>query len=106
QAVYAYRPAVLSATGRFDDFASNANNLVPNDTNGFARDVFVRDRRRGTTTRVSVHPNGDQGHAPSCVQSAPSVSGDGAFVAFDSLARLAPGDGNTRLAVYLRGPLA
>ena len=39
---------VLSADGRFVAFVSEADDLVPGDTNG-VRDVFVRDRIAGTT---------------------------------------------------------
>ena len=45
----------MSAYGRFVAFYSFASNLVPDDTNGVA-DVFVHDRRTGTTRRVSVGP--------------------------------------------------
>jgi Tol biopolymer transport system component len=38
---------VISATGRFITFASQATNLVPNDTNG-AQDVFIYDQRLQT----------------------------------------------------------
>src|SRR3990172_12074621 len=50
---FASSSAAVSADGRFIAFASNASNLVPNDTNG-ARDIFVRDRLTGTTERASV----------------------------------------------------
>jgi Tol biopolymer transport system component len=43
----------LSADGRFVCFSSPASDLVPGDTNG-CKDVFVRDRLLGVTTRVSV----------------------------------------------------
>lgn len=49
----------ISADGRFVLFSSSASNLVPGDTNG-ARDVFLRDRQAGTTTRVSEGPGGQQ----------------------------------------------
>src|SRR2546430_12250860 len=52
--------AALTANGRFVAFASLADNLVPDDTNG-SFDVFVRDRQRGTTERASVGPLGAQG---------------------------------------------
>jgi hypothetical protein len=44
---------VISANGRFVAFQSNASNLVSRDPNR-KTDVFVRDRRAGTTTLVSV----------------------------------------------------
>ena len=56
----AITPAI-SADGRFVAFDSLASNLVPGDTNG-TNDVFVRDRRAGTTTRVSVSNTGAQGN--------------------------------------------
>ena len=43
----------ISADGRFVAFVSVAADLVPGDTNA-VMDVFVRDRRAGTTERVSV----------------------------------------------------
>src|SRR4051812_27998659 len=49
----------LSANGRFVAFVSDATNLVPGDTSGQS-DVFVRDRLKGTTERVSVGPGGAQ----------------------------------------------
>lgn len=53
------RKPSLSADGRFVAFSSSSSALVAGDTNG-APDVFVRDRRTGTTTRVSVTPDGGQ----------------------------------------------
>ena len=47
-------------TGASSPSTSDATNLVPGDTNG-TDDVFVRDRRTGTTERVSVGPGGVQG---------------------------------------------
>jgi Tol biopolymer transport system component len=46
-----------SPDGRFVAFASDADDLVSNDTNGL-RDVFVRDRLLGTTILASVGTNG------------------------------------------------
>lgn len=43
----------ISADGRFVAFASEASNLVPDDTNA-SQDVFVRDRLAGTTELVSI----------------------------------------------------
>jgi len=51
----------ISADGRYVAFHSNANNLVPGDTNGVS-DVFVHDRNTGKTTRVSVASSGKQGY--------------------------------------------
>jgi Tol biopolymer transport system component len=89
---------VLSADGRFVAFDSAASNLVPGDTNGVL-DVFVHDRRLGTTRRVSVGPNGRQGNAGSY---APVLSANGRFVAFYSAAdNLVRGDTNRSLDVFV-----
>ena len=53
---YSENPSI-SADGRYVAFASYANNLVANDTNGRS-DVFVHDRQTGETTRVSVASDG------------------------------------------------
>jgi Tol biopolymer transport system component len=73
----------MSSDARFVAFVSSATNFVPGDTNGFV-DVFVRDRRLGTTSRVSVATGGSQGNGD--VTLSPALSDDGRFVAFASLA--------------------
>ena len=76
----------ISADGHFVAFASLASDLVPNDFNEFS-DIFVRDRRTGTTERVSVGPLGVEGDGNSGFLSllgAPDISADGRFVAFAS----------------------
>jgi Tol biopolymer transport system component len=80
----------ISADGRYVAFASGATNLVSGDTN-WSADVFVRDRQSGTTERVSVDSLGAQGNGTSV---APSISADGRYVAFSSLASLVSGDTN------------
>jgi Tol biopolymer transport system component len=73
------QPAV-SADGRYVAFSSNRADLVPGDTNS-AADVFVRDRRTGSTVLVSVHSDG----APAAAGSfRPSISADGSRVVFTS----------------------
>jgi Tol biopolymer transport system component len=44
----------MTPDGRYVVFTSYANNLVPNDTNGYY-DIFVRDIMNNVTTRVSVN---------------------------------------------------
>jgi Fibronectin type III domain len=81
----------ISGDGRFVAWDSDATNLVAGDTNG-VRDVFVRDLRSGTTTRVSVAADGFQGDDPSAL---PSMSTNGRYLAFSSQATtLVPGDLN------------
>jgi Tol biopolymer transport system component len=90
---------VLSAAGRFVAFTSRAGNLVPGDTNG-RQDVFVRDRQKGTTARVSVGTGDGQGNRESWEG---ELSADGRFVAFTSFARnLVPGDTNGFTDVFVR----
>ena len=76
-----YDPSI-SSDGRYVSFYSNAKNLVNGDTNDRS-DIFVHDRETGKTTRVSVRTNGVQGDSRSYH---PSISSDGRYVAFDSIA--------------------
>ncbi len=83
--------SVISAGGRYVAFTSSASNLVAGDTNG-QDDVFVHDRLTGTTTRVSVSSDGQQGNRTSRTQ---SISANGRFVGFYSVAdNLVEGDIN------------
>lgn len=70
--------AAIRADGRYVAFDSLASNLVPDDTNK-DWDVFVRDRQKGTSTRVSVASDGTQASG-----SGPDISADGRSVAFGS----------------------
>src|SRR5581483_8861709 len=93
-----YRPS-LSADGRYVTFQSTASNLVAGDTNS-ADDIFLRDTQTGTTTRISVNSGGTQGNNDSLF---PSISADGRYVAFDSLAtNLVAGDTNGSSDVFVR----
>src|SRR5262245_54946086 len=62
----------ISANHRWVAFMSEANNLVPGDTNG-AMDVFVRDRTNGTTECVSVDAGGAPGNGVSGMESGASL---------------------------------
>jgi len=88
----------ISADGRYVAFVSGATDLVAGDTNA-VDDVFVRDRQNGTTERASVDSSGGQGVA---ISSAPSISGDGRYVAFQSDATLVTGDGNVSTDIFVR----
>jgi hypothetical protein len=89
--------------GRFVAFDSYASNLVQGDTNQLL-DVFLRDRVAGTTTLISVGLNGNSGNASSF---APSISGNGRFVAFVSDAsNLVSGDTNHVRDVFVRDIVA
>src|SRR5947209_8591350 len=83
----------VSAAGRFVAFTSDASNLVAGDTNG-ALDVFVRDRKLGTTERVSVATAGTEANGGSG-RLGVAISAAGRFVAFYSEAtNLVPNDTN------------
>ncbi|MEU9170197.1 hypothetical protein AB0D34_20730 [Streptomyces sp. NPDC048420] len=75
---------ILSADGRYVAFVSDDPEVVPGDTNG-ARDVFVRDLRRGTVERVNVASDGTQ--AVGGGSSRAQISADGRYVAFMSSAK-------------------
>jgi hypothetical protein len=95
----------ISADGRLVAFGSLAGNLVPGDTNGLA-DVFVRDRLRGTTERVSVSSASEQANGGSGWPSV-SISSDGRFVAFWSYAdNLVTGDTNYCADLFVRDLVA
>ncbi|MCB2188664.1 MAG: hypothetical protein KQJ78_19775 [Deltaproteobacteria bacterium] len=88
----------ISADGRFVAFESDATNLVAGDTN-FLNDIFVHDRTTGQTTRVSVDSAGAQSNGAS---NHPAISGDGAFVAFESGAdNLVAGDTNVSYDIFV-----
>ncbi|HEY2385805.1 MAG TPA: hypothetical protein VGK30_02500, partial [Candidatus Binatia bacterium] len=84
----------ISPDGRFVVFGSDAPDLVDGDTNGVA-DVFVRDRTRHVTERVSVSSDGTEANA-SGFFIGPAISADGRFVAFSTAAsNLVPDDHNS-----------
>ena len=84
----------ISADGRYVAFVSQATNLLAPGTPAIpaGQQVYVRDRQTGLTSLVSIDnnvtPNPGNG-----VSSAPTMSADGRYVAFVSLATnlLAPG---------------
>ena len=89
----------LSADGRYIAFASSASNLVAADAN-LVDDVFVRDLATGVTALASIDSSGVQGNG---ISSAPSISADGRYVAFESAAdNLVSGDTNGRVDVFVR----
>jgi len=97
------RASSISDDGRFIGFSSDADNLVPGDTNG-SMDVFMHELLTGQTSRVSVDSAGVEGNSES--NGGHSVSGDGCYVAFCSLAtNLVPGDTNGRYDVFVHDRL-
>ena len=94
---WSYTPSI-SANGRFVTFESLADNLVPGDTNN-QYDVFIHDRQTGETKRVSVSSDGEEANNY-CFNS--SISADGRFVGFSSLANnLVSGDTNDSYDAFI-----
>lgn len=92
----------ISADGRYVLFWSTASNLVANDTNGVG-DLFLRDLVAGTTERVNVSTNGDQG---TLLANRSAMSADARFIVFSSAAPgLVPGDTNAVGDVFVRDRL-
>jgi Tol biopolymer transport system component len=93
----------LSADGRYVAFVSDASNLVSGDTNG-APDIFVYDTVANTTRLVSVGDNGTQGNNSSF---SPSISADGSYVAFSSIAsNLVSDDTNSTWDIFVYDTVA
>ena len=94
-----FSPAI-SADGRFVAFNSLAGNLVPGDNINNV-DVFLHDRRTGTTERVSLGLSGREGNDSSL---GAALSANGRFVAYKSFGadNLVPNDTNRRSDVFVR----
>ncbi|MQB02472.1 MAG: hypothetical protein GEU78_20065, partial [Actinobacteria bacterium] len=88
----------ISANGEHVAFVSVATNLVADDSNS-TRDVFVHDTTTGETRRVSVDDDGTEGDGFS---EHAAISGNGRYVAFDSVAaNLVPFDTNMVSDVFV-----
>jgi Tol biopolymer transport system component len=95
--------AEISDDGNLVVFSSSALDLVANDANG-APDVFLRDLAAGTTTRISISLIGGDGDLDA---TEPTLSGDGRYVAFTSLAtNLVTDDSNGVADIFLRDRVA
>src|SRR4030095_13743227 len=91
---------IFSRDGRFLVFTSEASNLVTNSHHGAKIDVFVKKIATGKLMLVSATPNGESGNGNSY---APTVSGNGQFVAFLSQAsNVTPNDTNSVTDVFVR----
>jgi Tol biopolymer transport system component len=98
--------AAISGSGRFVAFQSDANNLVPGDTN-LGRDIFVHDLVNATTERVNLGPSAAQSNGSAGSATPPAISFDGRFVAFQSIANnYGPMDPNSFQDIYVRDRLA
>jgi len=72
----------VSSDARWIVFASEADDLTGNDTNGMS-DIYVRDLLSGTNWLISLNTNGVAGDG---ISTDPAISADGRFAAFTSLA--------------------
>jgi Tol biopolymer transport system component len=97
QTGYATGPSI-SADGRYVAFWAPGDDLVADDTNG-VDDVFVRDRVAGTTERVSLNTDDNQGNGASHW---PAISANGRYVAFYSDATNLTADSNLLTDVFVR----
>jgi hypothetical protein len=94
----------ISADGRYVTFASEATNLVPGDLNEVT-DVFVYDASADSLQLVSR--KGATGALGNRASDTPSISRDGAMIAFSSFAsNLVGNDTNNRSDVFVRNVTA
>src|SRR5690349_25152574 len=70
----------MSDDGRYVVFTSAAGDLVPHDAN-HANDIFLRDRAFGTTTRLSVGPDGREANGDIYFG---AISANGRYILFTS----------------------
>ena len=98
----ASRSAVMTPDGRYVAFASEASDLVPNDTNGIP-DIFVRDVVSGVTVLASPAAISTRAQYEICGSDSPLITPDGRFVAFYSTAtNLVPGITTNPSEIYVR----
>ncbi|MCG8405951.1 MAG: hypothetical protein MI923_12215 [Phycisphaerales bacterium] len=99
---FSAEPAI-SDDGRYVGFQSESDNLdlVTADNNA-RRDFFVHDTQTGTTERISLDENGNEGQGDT-IPVGLGFGEDGRFVVFLSEAPdLAPMDGNAAVDVFVR----
>ena len=89
--------AHISADGRYVVFSSSAN-LIPDDQDAYT-DIYLRDLRTGSPTRISTKLDGTQGGGSS---DAARISADGRYVVFESMAKLVDTDTDTNRDIYFR----
>ncbi|HEX2506993.1 MAG TPA: hypothetical protein VHK23_01640, partial [Miltoncostaeaceae bacterium] len=96
---------VVSGDGRSVAFESDANNLTADPTPA-SRDIFVRDLASGVVTLVS-RATGPAGAAGDGRSTSASISADGRYVAFSSVAaNLSAQDGDPTEDVFVRDLVA
>lgn len=92
--------ASFSADGRYVIFDSNATNLIGNDRNGEASDIYRKDLVTGAVTLLSTNSAGEQANSYSSMA---QLSRDGRYLMFESLAtNLVANDTNNKVDVFLK----
>jgi Tol biopolymer transport system component len=93
-----FRPAI-SASGRFIAFDSDADHLIDGKTIA-GRQVYLRDRKTGKTTLISVNNSGQVANNQS---TSPDISANGRYVTFQSAGSNLNGKAKTgHFQIYLR----
>lgn len=93
----------MSADGRYVAFESSSQ--LTSDPQSSTKNIFVRDLVAGTTTKATVPKSGDLLTNNNSYH--PSLSADGRYLAFVSLAtNVVPGDTNAKADVFLRDLVA
>lgn len=96
----------MTSDGRFIAFEAFADDVVAGDDNNNT-DIVVRDMVTGTTTLASLGVDGSQTVGANAWSTTASISGDGRYVAFQSLApNLVTGDGNNDADIFVRDRVA
>lgn len=84
--------------GQYVAFASIADNLVTNDTNGFV-DIFLHDRQTGDTIRISNGLGGAETNGDSAL---PRIRADARYITFSSTAsNLVANDTNDKDDIFV-----
>jgi Tol biopolymer transport system component len=91
----------ISADGRFVVWETDGA-YVGNDHND-TRDVYMRDMKTKKTIRLTLKSNGKE--VDTYPNQLASISADGKFVAFVSMAKFTNPDAGTDFDVFVRGPL-
>jgi len=98
----ASNPVISGGTGFYIAYESYADNLVANDNNNTS-DIFLYNMWTSNIVLVSTNASGGQANGES---HNPSISADGRYVAFDSLAtNLISGDTNNQRDVFVKDML-
>jgi hypothetical protein len=96
----------LTPDGRFSTFITISAAVFPGDSNNLP-DLFLRDLQAGVTELVSISLTGTVGNHATSPSEPPSLSGDGRYVCFSSLASdLVAGDTNGWADAFRRDRLS